>query len=78
MENTTGWQVAFLCGVASWIVISSILGVTHKLRSLTQQWVYHHVNSGTPLILKIQVCYVGCAFNRGNTAKDWNFINFVV
>lgn len=54
MESTTRWQVILLCGIALWIVVSSILNVTQKLRSLTQQWVSHHVISSTPTILKIQ------------------------
>ncbi|KAI3446394.1 hypothetical protein Pfo_003059 [Paulownia fortunei] len=54
MESITGWQVLSLCGIALWIVISSILNVTQKLRSFTQPWVCHRVISGTPFIIKIQ------------------------
>ncbi|KAL0383797.1 UNVERIFIED_CONTAM: Lipid phosphate phosphatase delta [Sesamum calycinum] len=50
METTT----YFLCGIAFWILISSKLNLTLKLRSLTQPWVSHSVISGTPIILKIQ------------------------
>ncbi|KAK4404986.1 Lipid phosphate phosphatase delta [Sesamum angolense] len=50
METTT----FFLCGIAFWILISSKLNLTLKLRSLTQPWVSHSVISGTPIILKIQ------------------------
>ncbi|KAG6410991.1 hypothetical protein SASPL_129064 [Salvia splendens] len=51
---TTGWQVISLCGIALWIMISSKLKVTQKLRSCTQPWVCQRVISGTPIIIKIQ------------------------
>ncbi|KAL2535150.1 Lipid phosphate phosphatase delta [Abeliophyllum distichum] len=54
MESIPGWQVIFLGGIATWIVFSSILNVTQKLRSLTQPWVSHYVMSGTSIVLKIQ------------------------
>ncbi|XP_073285758.1 lipid phosphate phosphatase delta-like [Primulina huaijiensis] len=54
MESITGWQVTILCGIALWIVVSSILNLTGKIRSLTQPWVLHCVVSGTPIILRIQ------------------------
>ncbi|KAL8456261.1 hypothetical protein ACS0TY_034468 [Phlomoides rotata] len=54
MESTTVWQVISLCGIAFWVVISSIFDVTQKLRSLTQPWVSRLVISGTPIILEIQ------------------------
>ncbi|KAI3474503.1 hypothetical protein Pfo_029413 [Paulownia fortunei] len=54
MKSITGWQVIFLRGIALWIVISSILNVIQKLRSLTQPWASQFVISGTPIILKIQ------------------------
>lgn len=43
-----------LCGIVSWIMVSSYLNVTQKFRSLLQPWVIHHVNTGTPIILQIQ------------------------
>ncbi|KAK6126838.1 hypothetical protein DH2020_039399 [Rehmannia glutinosa] len=54
MESITGWQVISLCGIALWIVISSIFNVTQKLRSLTQPWVCKRVITDTPIIMKIQ------------------------
>ncbi|KAF7147396.1 hypothetical protein RHSIM_Rhsim03G0002900 [Rhododendron simsii] len=45
---------SFLFGIGLWIVISSILNLTEKLRSLTQPWVSSLVVSGTPTILLIQ------------------------
>ncbi|CAA2972117.1 lipid phosphate phosphatase delta [Olea europaea subsp. europaea] len=54
MESILGWQLLFLGGTATWIVFSSILNVTQKLRSLTQPWVSHYVLSGTSIVLKIQ------------------------
>ncbi|XP_059646445.1 lipid phosphate phosphatase delta-like [Cornus florida] len=54
MESIPGWQMASLCGIASWIVISSMFNVTRKLRSFTKPWVSRHVISGTPIILRIQ------------------------
>ncbi|KAG8367974.1 hypothetical protein BUALT_Bualt16G0128400 [Buddleja alternifolia] len=49
-----GWQVISLCCIALWIVISSMLDLTQKLRSFTQSWVSNRVLSATPIILKIQ------------------------
>ncbi|KAK4481746.1 hypothetical protein RD792_012656 [Penstemon davidsonii] len=54
MGNTTGWQVIFLCGIGLWILVTSVLNVNQKIRSLTKPWVSHYVISGTPIILKIQ------------------------
>ncbi|KAL6509104.1 hypothetical protein OROGR_023211 [Orobanche gracilis] len=54
MESIKGWQLISLCGIALWIVISSIFNVTQKLRSLTQPWVTNRVISDTPIIIKIQ------------------------
>lgn len=54
MESLPGWQVIFLGGIATWIVFSSILNVTQKLRSLTQPWISRYVMSGTTFVLKIQ------------------------
>ena len=55
MESITLWQALALCGIVSWIVISSSLDVTRKIRTLVQPWVSHHVITGTPIILQIQV-----------------------
>ncbi|KAF5747740.1 lipid phosphate phosphatase delta isoform X1 [Tripterygium wilfordii] len=54
MESTAAWQGVALCGFASWIVTSSCLNVTPKLRSLVQPWVEHRVIAETPLIIQIQ------------------------
>ncbi|KAK6941969.1 Phosphatidic acid phosphatase type 2/haloperoxidase [Dillenia turbinata] len=54
MESIAAWQVAFLCGVITWIAASSYFNFTQKLRSVSQPWVAHRVNSGTHLILQIQ------------------------
>uniref|UniRef100_A0A2P2L677 Phosphatidic acid phosphatase family protein n=1 Tax=Rhizophora mucronata TaxID=61149 RepID=A0A2P2L677_RHIMU len=54
MESTALCQGLTLCGIVSWIVMSSCLGVTQKLRSLLQPLVSHHVNNGTPTIVQIQ------------------------
>ncbi|KAL8142875.1 hypothetical protein V2J09_015907 [Rumex salicifolius] len=54
MESVAAWQVASLFGLFSWIVISSMLNVTQKLRSLIKPWVIYHVTTGTPFILQIQ------------------------
>ncbi|EEF31207.1 sphingosine-1-phosphate phosphohydrolase, putative [Ricinus communis] len=54
MESIPLWQGLTLCGIVSWIVISSCFNVTLKIRSFLQPWVTHHVISGTPLIIRIQ------------------------
>ncbi|KAG2686859.1 hypothetical protein I3760_09G026400 [Carya illinoinensis] len=54
MESAAMWQAATLCGIVAWIVITSRLNVTLKLRSFLQPWVAHHVITGTPFILQIQ------------------------
>ncbi|CBI29969.3 unnamed protein product, partial [Vitis vinifera] len=54
MESIPMWQGVSICVIVSWIVISSTLNVTQKLRSFTQPWVSRHVLTGTPLILQIQ------------------------
>lgn len=54
MESIALWQGVTLCGIVSWIVMSSCLNVTQKIRSLLQRWVTHHVISGTSFILQIQ------------------------
>ncbi|PSS07848.1 Lipid phosphate phosphatase [Actinidia chinensis var. chinensis] len=60
MGSIPVWQVVFLCGFFLWTVISSVLNVTQKIRSLTQPWVSRHVISGTSLILQIQKYHGGC------------------
>lgn len=54
METIPAWQSAVLAGIVAWIVMSSILDITRKIRSLLQPWVADHVVSGIPFILKIQ------------------------
>ncbi|KAJ9558927.1 hypothetical protein OSB04_013541 [Centaurea solstitialis] len=54
MEKIPRWQVSFLCGVFTWVVVSSIFNVTQKIRSSIQPWVSRYVISGTPIILQIQ------------------------
>jgi sphingosine-1-phosphate phosphatase 1 len=55
MENIlTATQSAVLCGIVSWIMISSYFNVTQKLRSCVQPWVIHRVNTETRTILWIQ------------------------
>lgn len=48
------WQWSTLCGIISWILLSSYLNVTQKFRSLLQPWVARLVISGEPFILQIQ------------------------
>ncbi|KAK9058681.1 hypothetical protein SSX86_023523 [Deinandra increscens subsp. villosa] len=48
------WQLSFLFGVFTWIVVSSMFNVTQKIRSSVQPWVSHRVISGIPIILQIQ------------------------
>uniref|UniRef100_A0A5B6ZT16 Phosphatidic acid phosphatase type 2/haloperoxidase domain-containing protein n=1 Tax=Davidia involucrata TaxID=16924 RepID=A0A5B6ZT16_DAVIN len=59
MESLPGWQLVSLCGILSWIVISTMFNVTQKLRSLTKPWVSRHVISGTPIVLQIQKYHHG-------------------
>lgn len=48
------WQVVILGGIASWVVLSSMLNVTKRIRYLTQPWVSRQVISDTHIILRIQ------------------------
>nr|XP_043632238.1 lipid phosphate phosphatase delta-like [Erigeron canadensis] len=48
------WQVSFLCGILTWIIMSSFFNLTHIIRSLIQSWVSSYVISSTPIILQIQ------------------------
>ncbi|XP_028788018.1 lipid phosphate phosphatase delta [Neltuma alba] len=54
MVGATMWQGATLAGIVLWIVSSSYFDVTRKLRSFLQPWVTHHVEVGTPVVLRIQ------------------------
>ncbi|XP_051149389.1 lipid phosphate phosphatase delta [Andrographis paniculata] len=54
MESILGWQVFSLGGIALWIVISTILNLTQKIRSFAQPWVSRRVIADVPIILKIQ------------------------
>ncbi|XP_010524833.1 PREDICTED: lipid phosphate phosphatase delta [Tarenaya hassleriana] len=54
MEDATIWQGLFLCGIVSWIWVSSYLRLTQKFRSLLQPWVTRQVVDGAPFIIKIQ------------------------
>ncbi|GAB2249342.1 hypothetical protein Droror1_Dr00012701 [Drosera rotundifolia] len=54
MESVPGWQLTSLCGLVTWVVLSSILNVTQSIRSLIRPWVTHHVIKGTGFILRIQ------------------------
>ena len=64
MESIAVWQGATLGGIVAWILISSYLNVTRKLRSFLQPWVAHHVIAGTPLIFQIQVSFNFCNYKR--------------
>ncbi|KAL9258994.1 Lipid phosphate phosphatase delta-like protein [Drosera capensis] len=44
----------FLCGLATWVVISSVLNLTQLIRSLIQPWVCRQVDSGTGFVLRVQ------------------------
>ncbi|KAL2923958.1 Lipid phosphate phosphatase delta [Bienertia sinuspersici] len=54
MQKMAGWQTATLSGIVAWILVSTILNLTLKIRSFLQPWVIHHVKTGIPLILQIQ------------------------
>ncbi|WRX23599.1 Phosphatidic acid phosphatase type 2/haloperoxidase - like 7 [Theobroma cacao] len=54
MGSIAAWQGVALCGIFSWIVISTYFNVTKKIRSLLQPRVAHRVVTGTSIILKIQ------------------------
>ncbi|KAG5044007.1 hypothetical protein JHK87_007922 [Glycine soja] len=53
-EGAAVWQGAVLGGIIFWLVSASYLNATRKLRSFLQPWVTHHVDTQTPIILKIQ------------------------
>lgn len=48
------WQGLALSSIGGWVLFSSLLSLTPRLRSLTQPWVTRRVLSDTPLILRIQ------------------------
>lgn len=54
MESIPRWEVLSLCGIGTWVILSSMFNVTQKIRSLTQPWVSSYVVSTTPITLKIQ------------------------
>ncbi|XP_024960945.1 lipid phosphate phosphatase delta-like [Cynara cardunculus var. scolymus] len=66
------WQVSFLCGILTWIVVSSMFNVTQKIRSSIQPWVSRHVISGTPAILQIQ------KYQRGSLDAFFSGLSCVV
>ncbi|KAK4272624.1 hypothetical protein QN277_021151 [Acacia crassicarpa] len=59
MVGASMWQGTALAGIVLWIGLSSYFGVTRKLRSFLQPWVAHHVEVGTPVILRIQSYRLG-------------------
>lgn len=54
MENSSLCQGAILGGILFWLLSSSYLNLTLKLRSFLQPFVTHYVQSGTPILLQIQ------------------------
>ncbi|KAL3623805.1 hypothetical protein CASFOL_032621 [Castilleja foliolosa] len=54
MESIEECQLISVCGIALWVVISSIFNITQKIRSFIQPWVIKRVVSDTPIIIKIQ------------------------
>ncbi|CAN4096694.1 unnamed protein product [Withania somnifera] len=54
MESIPWWEVVLLCGIGTWVVVSSIFNVTQKIRSLTRPWVSSCVVSTNPITLNIQ------------------------
>ncbi|PNY03943.1 dihydrosphingosine 1-phosphate phosphatase-like protein [Trifolium pratense] len=59
MEGSAVWQGAVLGGILLWLFSSSYLNLTLKLRSFLQPFVIHYVQTGTPILLKIQSYRVG-------------------
>ncbi|CAL0310038.1 unnamed protein product [Lupinus luteus] len=55
-EGASGavWQGVILGGILFWILYSSYLNLTQKLRSFLQPWITHHVQTGAPIVLHIQ------------------------
>lgn len=54
MESIPVWQGMTVLGIVGWIVVSSYLNLTLKIRSLIQPWAVRRVVSDTPIVLKIQ------------------------
>ncbi|WJX84996.1 hypothetical protein P8452_67511 [Trifolium repens] len=59
MEGSAVWQGAVLGGIFFWLISSSYLNLTLKLRSFLQPFVTHYVQTGTPILLRIQSYRVG-------------------
>ena len=59
MEGSALWQGAFLGGILFWLLFSSYLNLTLKLRSFLQPFVSHYVETGTPILLRIQSYRIG-------------------
>jgi sphingosine-1-phosphate phosphatase 1 len=59
MEGSAVWQGAVLGGIFFWLISSSYLNLTLKLRSFLQPFVIHYVQTGTPILLRIQSYRVG-------------------
>ncbi|ONK59680.1 uncharacterized protein A4U43_C08F9200 [Asparagus officinalis] len=53
------WQVFSLSSILGWVIASSLLDLTRRLRSLIQPWITRRVQSDTTLILHIQRCRHG-------------------
>ncbi|XP_078429911.1 lipid phosphate phosphatase delta-like isoform X2 [Wolffia australiana] len=47
-------QVLLLLSIMAWVVLSSTLGLTRKIRSLVRPWISRRVDAETSLILSIQ------------------------
>ncbi|CAL5194392.1 unnamed protein product [Lathyrus oleraceus] len=54
MEGSALWQGAVLAGILFWLLSSSYLNLTLKLRSFLQPFVTHYVQTGIPILLQIQ------------------------
>uniref|UniRef100_A0A1D1YFY5 Dihydrosphingosine 1-phosphate phosphatase LCB3 n=1 Tax=Anthurium amnicola TaxID=1678845 RepID=A0A1D1YFY5_9ARAE len=54
LSGIPAWQGLSLCAILGWIVVSSALDLTRRVRSLVQPWVSRRVASDTHLILAIQ------------------------
>ncbi|XP_058738912.1 lipid phosphate phosphatase delta [Vicia villosa] len=54
MEGSVLWQGSVLAGILFWLLSSSYLNLTLKLRSFLQPFVTHYVQTGTPILLQIQ------------------------
>ncbi|XP_068643041.1 lipid phosphate phosphatase delta-like [Aristolochia californica] len=54
METIPLWQIVSLTSIISWVLLSSFLNLTQKIRFLLQPLVTRCVIDGTPFILKVQ------------------------